>query len=86
MQAQLQLLVNGVRASTNVSLTTGYAIPSVFGVQGVIALAFKNGLLSLGVDASPVAFEGIRDILVNLTQRVRYFKKSEAMALINSQF
>lgn len=68
------------------SLAKGYAIPSIFGVKGEIALAFKQGILSLGVDAAPVAFEGIRDILINLAQRVRYFKKSEAMALINSQF
>jgi len=82
----MQLLVTGVQQTANAGLKTGDVIPSFFGVQGEIGLTFSQGLLALEVDAAPVAFEGIRDILVNLSQRVKYFKKSELMNMINLQF
>jgi len=86
MQAQLQLLVTGVQTKANAALTVGTQIHSLFGITGAIEVHLHNGFVELGVDATPVAFEGIRDIMNNLAYRVRYFKKTEQMNQINLQF
>jgi len=86
MQAQLQLLVTGAQVSANAGLATGYVIPTLFGVTGNVEVHLHNGFVEIGVDATNATFQGIRDFMNNLAQRVNYFKKTEQMNAINLQF
>jgi len=86
MQQQLQLLVTGVQVGANAGLAVGAQIHSLFGITGAIEVHIHNGFVELGVDATPAAFEGVRDIMNAFADRVAYFKKTEQMNQINLQF
>lgn len=86
LQASLQAQVDIVKAQANAGLAVGAVIPSLFGITGQIEINLHKGFVEAGVDATPVTFQQIADLMIAAKQRVKYYHKMEQMAKLNAQF
>jgi len=86
LQSSLQSQVTVVKGQANAGLAIGYKLPALFGITGEIEVVLHDGFVEAGVDATPVTFKQIADLMIAAKQRVKYYHKMEKMQNLNALF
>lgn len=87
LQAELQKVTDDNVAILNADLKAGVVIPTLFGIKvDGLDLNCNQGYVSGGINVTPAAAEGFRDLMVSVADELRYIRRLNRIQEINSAY
>jgi len=87
LQAELQKVTDDNVAILNADLKAGVVIPTLFGIKvDGLDLNCNQGYVSGGINVTPAAAEGFRDLMVSVADELRYIRRLNRIQEINAAY